>query len=411
MAGRVSSQTVSAAEVQAFRRNFRRYLAFYFLYDFQLWMPIWVSYLLLQREMTFTTITLIGVPFWLIVAFGQVPAGTVADRWGRTRSMAAGAGFFVASMIVFGLAGSLALIMVAWILWAFAFVLVAGADSAFLHDSLASIGRERDFEKFAGRTFAVRSVAIVAATLLGGPIASATDIRVPIFLGSVASGLALLMALGLREPPRQAIPRSESYWRALSGAARTAWRIQSVRYAIAFVAVLLAGTMTSEYLLQPFLLSHDVEVGFGFSALQVPVRLMAVAGAGGAFWWAQRVGDRRAIMTLPWLVIGAYAGLALVDHLGALGFLMFVGLVRAAVFPLVEGYINRRVPSEQRATILSLNHMAFAILVVPILPALGLSADRVDLRATFALVAAGIAILTAITGLLWIGVPRIRRRC
>ena len=38
-------------------------------------------------------------------------------------------------------------------------------------------------------------------------------------------------------------------------------------------------------------------------------------------------------------------------------------IVRAAALPLVEGYINRRVPSDQRATILSLNHMAFALLV------------------------------------------------
>ena len=64
----------------------------------------------------------------------------------------------------------------------------------------------------------------------------------------------------------------------------------------------------------------------------------------------------------------AYAGVALLDSVGAIGFFMFVGLVRAVSFPVVEGYINRRVPADQRATILSLNPMGFALLVIPILP-------------------------------------------
>ena len=74
-------------------------------------------------------------------------------------------------MLILGLSNSLELVVVSWVVWAFAMILVMGADSALLHDSLKALGREREFEKWAGRTFAVRSASIVVATLIGGVVA------------------------------------------------------------------------------------------------------------------------------------------------------------------------------------------------------------------------------------------------
>ncbi len=90
------------------------------------------------------------------------------------------------------------------------------------------------------------------------------------------------MTLG--EPPRSVYAAGLSYRQTFAAAFKTVRAIPSVALLLPFVAVLLAGTMTAEYLLQPFLRSHDVGVGFAFSALQVPVRVMAVVGAMGAFW-------------------------------------------------------------------------------------------------------------------------------
>jgi MFS family permease len=389
-------------------RNIRRYQIFYAVYDFQLWWPIWILYLLNDRGMSFSDITLIGIPYWLIIAFGQVPAGVFADRFGRAWSMRIGSLIFAAAMIVFGLSGSLGEVIVAWVLWAIAMTLVAGADSALLHDSLKAVGRAGEFEKYAGRTFAIRSSAIVVATLLGGPIASAIDIRVPIFLGAAASLIAAGVAFTFTEPPRDAgrSAPSMSARQTLATAARTAWNIPSVRYLIPFVAILLAGAMPSEYLLQPFLISHDVSLGFEFSALQVPIRLVAVFGAATAFWWIGRMGEGRTLSFLPFALVVAYAGLGLVDHLGAIGFLALIGLARAAAMPVVEGYINRRVPSSQRATILSLNHMGFSLLVVPLLPLLGFGVDDIGIQTTFGIAAVVIAVSAVIVGSLWLRAHR-----
>ena len=217
------SPALTEAERAPYRRNLRVYLLFYALYDLQMWMAIWVTFLIEDIGLSFTAITTIGVPFWLIVAFGQVPAGAIADRWGRARSLQGGALVFGLSMLILGVANSLEMVIVSWVVWAFAMFLVMGADSALLHDSLKALGREREFEKWAGRTFAVRSASIVVATLAGGAIAGEFGLRVPILLGVIASVLSCVVAFQLREPPTSGAITRVSYRATFSTATRTVW--------------------------------------------------------------------------------------------------------------------------------------------------------------------------------------------
>ena len=55
---------------------------------------------------------------------------------------------------------------------------------------------------------------------------------------------------------------------------------------------------------------------------------------------------------------------------------------------------------------LSLNLMVYSVALVPIMPVLGLVADRLDLPATFAVAAALIGGLSLISGLIWLRVHR-----
>ncbi|HJN92348.1 MAG TPA: MFS transporter, partial [Dehalococcoidia bacterium] len=154
-----------------------------------------------------------------------------------------------------------------------------------------------------------------------------------------------------------------SYLHGVRMAFRTVWRHPQLRTLIPFAAVIMAGTMATEYLTQPFLLSHDVDIGFAFSGLQVPIRITGVIGALLAFWFIARLGEVRTLLALPVIAILGYIGLAIWDALGAIALLALVGFVRSLAFPVVTGYINRRIPSDQRATVLSLNQVAFSLIV------------------------------------------------
>ena len=126
----------------------------------------------------------------------------LADRFGRVRTIRASLIIFMVFTAWFAFSDGFWMVAVAWSLWGLAMVAITGTDSAFLHDSLQAMGRERDFERQAGRAFAVRSGALVLATLTGGVIAGEIGGRGALLAGTTATGLALMISLLFREPPR-----------------------------------------------------------------------------------------------------------------------------------------------------------------------------------------------------------------
>ncbi len=376
-------------------------------------MPIWIIFATEDVGLSWSQIGLIGPAFYVITSFGQAPAGALADRFGRVRMMRASVIIFISFTVWFGFSNAFWMAAVAWSLWGLALVSITGSDSAFLHDSLQALGREREFERQAGRAFAVRAVAIVLATLLGGVIAGSIGGQGALLAGAAGAGVSLLISLGFREPPRhedETGAESTAYADLLKQTLRLAWRTPTIRYSLLFSALLVASMVPEFYLLQPFLREQGIEVSWLFSALQAPARIATVFAAALAFWLAGRFGIVRTLASMPFWIVFVYVGMALIDHLGAIACFVLLGLARGAQMPLMEGYLNRRVPSRLRATALSLNHMGWAMIMLPFLPVFGRVVNDYSLPTVFLGLAACFGPLLLIVMILWLRADREERR-
>lgn len=403
-------------EQRHWRRNLRLYPFFYFFHDLQFWLAIWIIFATEDVGLSFSEVGYIAPFFYVITSFGQAPAGALADRFGRVRMIRISLVIFVGFLIWFAFAGSVWQAMIAWSMWGAAMVLITGADSAFLHDSLQALGRAREFERQAGRAFAVRSLAMVLATFGGGAIAGLIGSQATVLAGAIGSVIALLIALRFREPPRAAALHTANgtapaasqigYLELMGDTLRLCRRTPSLRYALIFTALLLASMVPEFYLLQPFLREQGIEVGWLFSALQAPARIATVLAAFGAFWLASRFGVIRSLVAMPVCVVVAYASIAVLDHLAALALFLIIGFARGALMPLMEGYLNRRTPSHLRATMLSLNHMGWALFMLAFLPTMGRVLDLTTLPTVFAGMALIFGVLLTIAALLWIRADR-----
>ena len=405
MAQHIADSYPAASDAAPWRRNLRLYPWFYFLHDLQFWLPLWVVFALDDVGLSFAELTAIGPAFYVITSFGQAPAGALADRFGRVRVMRASLVIYIIFIVWFTFSGSFWQAAVAWSLWGLAMVMITGADSAFLHDSLQAMGRARDFERQAGRAFAVRAVAMVVATFGGGIIAGVVGTPLTVLSGAIGTGLALLITFGFREPPRHAHGGHEaapSYLNLMKQTLRLAGRTPTIRYSLIFSALLVASMVPEFYLLQPFLREQGLEVGWLFTALQAPARIATVFAAILAFWLAVRFGIVRTIASMPFWIVLVYVGVALIDHIGAIGLFLILGLARGAQMPLMEGYLNRRIPSHLRATALSLNHMGWALIMLPFLPIFGQVVDAYPLATVFLGLAGFFGPLLLITTLLWV---------
>ena len=396
-------------ERRHWRRNIRLYPLFYFFHDLQFWLPLWIVFAIDGVGLSWAEIGAIGPAFYVITSFGQAPAGAIADRFGRLRVIRASLVIYIAFILWFAFAGSFWEAAIAWALWGLAMVTLTGTDSAFLHDSLQAMGRARDFERLAGRAFAVRSVAMVLATFGGGILAGIIGTQLTVISGAVGTAIALLITLGFREPPRQEAGQdanTPSYLSLMKQTLHLAARTPTIRYSLIFSALLVAALVPEFYLIQPFLDRHGIEVGWVFTALQAPARIATVFAAVLAFWLAMRFGLVRTVASMPFWVVGVYVGIALLDHLGAIGLFVLLGIARGAQMPLMEGYLNRRIPSHLRATALSLNHMGWALIMLPFLPIFGRVVNDHPLPTVFLGLAAFYGPLLLIIMILWVRADR-----
>ncbi|MDE2966461.1 MAG: MFS transporter [Chloroflexota bacterium] len=406
-----------SAPTSAFARNIPLYYLFQFVRGFHFWLPIWFLFLQSQHGLSYVQIGLMEVLFGIATIVAEVPTGAIADRFGRRVALGLGALGFAAATVLFALLNFPALI-VGHLCMSITRTLMSGSDDALLFDSLRQLGRTDEYERHAGRAGAVGTASLLVATILAGPLVSILDFRAVIIISAAGMGLAGLIALALREPPRreQDFDAAESQPPAPRGGTavineirqgmRISFRNRQVLWAILFGGVLLATLDLPEFFIQPFVRSHAIDPvealtqGLTYSGFMLPSFVGLMLGAILAAPLAARLGER---WSLPAVLIAGllvFIPLLLVDHLALVASLALLAMGAAAVQPLAGGYINRRIPSDQRATVLSIFSLCTAVMITIVIGSASALVDAYNFQAGFALAFA----ILAVGGLLfWTG--------
>jgi len=388
--------------------NVRKYYIYNFFLNLQLWWPIWVIYLKEERGLSQAQVTLIDIPFWLSIVLLQIPAAALADRWGRKPALIASGTAFALAISLFGLASSFPLLLLSYLIWGLAFSLFNGTESAFIYDSLKAMGREDEYQRIYGRAWALNMVAAVAGTLIGAPLADATSLGFPIVLSGAIAGLCALTALTFREPPRaETAVANLSYAGILRQSADLVKRQAAVRYAILFVGVIAIGSIAPLFFFQPFLVEHGVDTG-EVGLWQTPMRVVAIFGALAAPRIVLELGERRTFYLMPVVLIGSYLLLAAWGSLYAQVAFLSMNFIWVMSQPVLTDYVNRRVPSEQRATVVSLTNLVRSFVLIPSAPLMGVLSDEVSSTAPFW--AGGILVAALSLPLLALWLPLMTRK-
>ncbi|MBM4416283.1 MAG: hypothetical protein FJ035_08630 [Chloroflexi bacterium] len=400
---------------QALARNIPLFFVFRSLRDFHLWILVWVVYLTVEQGFTLTEVTAANSMFFPVISVLEVPTGAVPDRWGRRLSLGLGALCFAGALVLFAYATSFTLLLASFALWALADALIPGADLALLFDTLRALGRERDDERLAGEPEAAMWGGVTAATLLGAPIAAATSMQFMIWAGFAFSLFLTAVALSLVEPPCGREPAESGepaehhrfgYLATLAAGLRLVWHDCAVRWIVFFAGLSAATLGASMYLVQPLLLSRGADVGFAFSAWQLPWVAGAALGtlAASALW--RRFGDAAILVAVVALGVAAYAALAGFTSMAVFGLFAVVAALQAMLVPIVTGYVNRRTSSAQRATVLSAQSLVRGLCFAPLGLAVGAVADARGIEWGFALLGLALALGGAIAWSLWLRAHR-----
>jgi predicted MFS family arabinose efflux permease len=264
------------------------------------------------------------------------------------------------------------------------------------------MGQENEYQRIYGRAWAINMVAAVGGTLIGAPLAEATSLSFPIVLSGAIAVLAAVTALSFREPPRVESPLGHlSYAAILRQSAEIVRRRPAVRYATLFVGVISIGSIGPIFFFQPFLVEHGVDTG-DVGIWQTPMRIAAIVGALAAPRIVMELGERRTFYLMPLVLIVSYGLLAFWGSIYAQAAFLTLNFVMVMSQPVLTDYVNKRVPSEQRATVVSLTNLVRSFVLIPSAPLMGLLADEVSTTAPYWAGGIMVAALSLPLLLLWL---------
>ena len=285
----------------------------------------------------------------------EVPTGGVADRFGRKASVCLGCGVGALGVAVYTSTPQLAAFLAAEVLLALSMALISGADEALLYESLEDRDPVRARQAFA-RAESWKLAGIVGGALLGSVLATRAGLRATFAFQALPMALSALLALSLREPPVApasggARPR---YADTLRQGLRHFAREPALRVLTLDMVSVGALAWLVIWLYQPLLESAGVPIG-GFGPVHTAAALGQIAVLASADRLQSGLGSQRALLFATALLPGvAFVALGVVRAPAAvIGLVLLAWTLGLARTPLFSAALNQRIPSEQRATVLS----------------------------------------------------------
>jgi MFS family permease len=311
---------------------------------------------------------------WIFVL--EVPSGAVADYLGRKHALVLACIVNIIAALVYGSVPNFFVFLLGEVLWAISAALLSGASEAFIYDTLRSTGEAEKSKKVFGRFNSFGLAGVMVGAPVGSVIAVKLSLNAPMLLVVIPLALAFIIASTFKEPKATQKIESKQYTRILKDGLECFYKngiLKILALDMIFVAS-IAYFMIWFY--QPMLKQAGVDVTyFGVVHASFVVSQILIMNnyekLETAFASKKRLISLSAFITGVMFIIGGLTSsvpiVLLVIILGG-GF----GLSRR---PLFVSYMNKYIPSSERATVLSAISMIRRFALVVVNPVVGLMAD------------------------------------
>lgn len=370
------------------RGSVRRFYGYKFATETSFLSAIWVIYLR-ERGFSLTEIGLAESAFHLAPLLLEVPSGSFADLVGRRWSLAVGAALIAASQALLWSAPSLPLVLLAMFLHGASYSFRSGADQAYLYEALGD--EQAQYAGIFGRLLGAMYLVGAASAWLGAFLSeSGFGLPFALTIGFALGGVWL--AMSLQEPSRRSTGVHVSMRRQVQEHARESWQLLRSNRAVTAMLIFsgpfwAAGSICHMYLQAAF---SDRGLSNGTVGFIVAAGLVLTAVGATFAGRLDRISQFRWRLSGLALVIGVgFALTGLQATVIATAAYLLANLAGGLAEPLLSNWFNRQLPTEQRATLLSIESWTFSATMIVAFPLAGQLADRAGWGALF--VVAGLA--------------------
>lgn len=362
--------------------NIKRNYPFTLIQNIDLTRGIWMIYLA-SKGMSLTQLGILETIFHITSFCMEVPTGAVADLYGRRVSRILGRLFSLISVIILLLADSFTWFAISFVVTALSYNMESGAGDALIYDSMKELGIDEGFMRVNGNKEMIYQISGIFSFLFGGYLATRNyDLAfvITIFIGT----MAFLYAFLFTEPNigrKASSERSRKhFYKQLKDSFYVLKSQRRVAFLILFSQFIMSFVTTVFFYLQNYMKSDgysEAVIGalYAFSALG------AALLAPQAYKIEAVIKEKGILLYMPIITTVCLFGIAF----SKVHFLFYIpmALAEGLIFIALGDYINKEIPSEYRATILSMASMVFSFFMITIFPVVGIVGDLYGLKTSF----------------------------
>lgn len=393
----MGDRSIKGALMKTFNyyKNIRINYGFIALKNLNVTQGIWMIYLV-SRGLSLFEVGLLEGIFHITSFLMETPTGVVADLFGRKISRIIGVLFNILSAILVLFSGSFLGFALSFIVSALSYNFESGAGDAMVYDSLLIEKKEEKYMHVAGKLEVIMQLAMVTALIIGGTIGN-TSYELTYYVSIAVALVALVLVMFFKEP----IGRSEdghkkrlSIKKAIIGQYKDCFMIikgnKKLVYLIAFFSAIGTFVTLSFYYLQVAWRYNDYSPG----QIGLFLAVSCVSGAIGgsiAVKLDRKFGERAVLLYSPMLVMVAIPLFYFVK-VSIVAFAV-VSFVDSILYVTTRDYINKLIPSEKRATLLSFESTVFSLFMITLFPVFGFISDNIGIENAFLILGAILVVL------------------
>ncbi len=342
-----------------YRSNISKMYAVYFFFYMHFVAAVLVPFFTDWGGISYSGVLFLNFWYLLCIFVFEIPTGTVADFLGRKTSMLLGSMVSILAVLVYVSYPNFYVFMAGETIWALAFTLISGANEALVYDSLKRIGEEGRSQEVFSKMESCKMAGILTGALLGSVIAKYGGLKMPLLCMIGPFSISGIYVATLKEPPVGEKATKASYFQILRGGVDFFARHRIVR--ILTFDMVAIGSFAFLVIQSYQMLLKDAGVDIVYFGMVHAMMCLSEIGVMQSFSRFEKfLGRKRRLLVATALITGmGFIGLGLVRSAWATISMTVVtaafGLTRT---PLYISYLNKFLPSDKRATVLSVTSMA-----------------------------------------------------
>ncbi len=379
-------------------KNVKKYYLAMFFRNLWISMPVGIIYFQ-ERGLSFLEMGLLEAIVSAIIFLTEIPSGAFADTFGRKFSTALGMFLWGLSLILTGAFSTFNGYVITVVLMGFGDSFISGAINALFYDSLKEMNKEQDYIKYTGKREVITAVSLIIAAISGSVLYS-INITLPFYAHGIALIIAGAIVFSMKEPFISAKSKTVgAQFNLIIKSLSFVWKNKIVRFLTIFWVLILTLPMLFVNLMEQLYLGEISIPVIYFGIIYAFTRGVIGFFAPLRYKIEKKFGERGSFYGITIIFGVMFFLMVVITHPSSLIFLFFLFFTRDYTWTILDKYANDHIPSDQRATVLSIISFALNMVYMGMAVLVGYGLDHLTIFGLNALLSTMLLFGTALFGL------------